>query len=350
MLRRSLAAFALVTSLGLVSGCSLVGGSGSAPSGPGEAKVVLLTHDSFAIGEGLFAEFKAQTGITVEQRPLGDAGALTNQLVLTKTSPLGDVVFGVDSTFASRALDNGLFEPYKSPEAAKGPQRYAVDEAGALTAVDLGDVCLNTDIGYFAQKNLPEPRNLEDLADPRYKDLLVVTDPATSSPGLAFLLHTVATYGEDGWAGYWGRLKANGVKVVNGWDTAYKQEFTVGGKGTRPIVLSYASSPAAEVADGKPKTRALLNTCYRQVEYTGVLRGAKQPEAARKLVDFLLGEKFQGQVADQMYVYPAREGIALPSVWQQVAPQPTTAATVPAAQVAANRERWVEQWRQLVQG
>lgn len=347
-MRRTSAAFALVTSLVLLEGCSL---TGPTPAPPGETKVVLLTHESFAVAEGVFAEFKKQTGITVEQRALGDAGALTNQLVLTKANPLGDVVFGVDSTFASRAIDNGLLEPYQSPEAAKGPQRYAVEGSNALSAVDLGDVCLNVDLGYFAKQGLAEPKSLDDLADAKYKDLLVVSDPATSSPGLAFLLNTVAKFGEDGWAGYWNRLKANGVKVVNGWETAYKQEFSVGGKGKRPIVLSYASSPAAEVGeDGKPKTKALLDTCYRQVEYTGVLKGAKQPDAARKLVDFLLGEKFQAQVAEQMFVYPAREGVALPPVWQQVAPQPQQAATLPAAKVAEGRERWVEQWRKLVQG
>lgn len=350
-MRRTTAAFALVTTLAMLTGCSLIGGSGTTPAPPGETKVVLLTHESFAVSEGLFAEFKKQSGITVEQRALGDAGALTNQLVLTKANPLGDVVFGVDSTFASRAIDNGLLEPYQSPEAAKGPQRYAADSSGALSAVDLGDVCMNVDLAYFAQKGLAEPKSLDELADPKYKDLLVVSDPATSSPGLAFLLNTVAKFGEDGWAGYWNRLKANGVKVVNGWETAYKQEFSVGGKGNRPIVLSYASSPAAEVGpDGKPKTKALLDTCYRQVEYTGVLKGAKQPEAARRLVDFLLGEKFQAQVAEQMYVYPAREGVALPAVWQQVAPQPRQAATLPAAKIAEGRERWVEQWRKLVQG
>ena len=227
-----------------------------------------------------------------------------------------------------------------------------VGDGHKLAAVDVGDVCLNTDTGYFTGKGLPAPTSYADLIDPRYKDLLVVEDPATSSPGLAFLLGTIAKFGPDGWADYWTKLKANGVKVVSGWEEAYNQDFSgSAGKGPRPVVVSYASSPAAEIGpDGTPRTKAVLDTCYRQVEYTGVLTGAKHPDDARKVVDFLLSQQFQAQVADQMYVYPAREGVALPDAWTKAAPLPANSAALPADQVSANRDHWVQQWRTLVQG
>lgn len=338
-LRRSLAA-ALV--LATLAGCSVFGGDDE-PSG---RKVVLITHDSFTPRDALLEEFRKSSGITIDIRRTGDAGALTNQLVLTKSNPLGDLAFGVDNTFASRALKEGVFAEYRSPEADRGSRRYAIDDSNRLTAVDVGDVCLNVDPAALAGKGVPEPTRYEDLTDPKYKDMLVVEDPATSSPGLAFLLSTVAHFGEQGWPDYWTKLKANGVKVVSGWEEAYTQEFSgAAGKGPRPIVVSYGSSPAAA-----PRTKALLFTCFRQVEYAGVLTGARNADDARKVLDFLLSQQFQAEVAEQMYVYPAREDVALPASWQGVVLLPSNPATLPAADIDGNRERWINQWRAIVRG
>ena len=320
---------------------ALTGCSAGTSTGPQTHEVTLVTHDSFAVKPEVLDEFQKSSGITVKQIASGDAGELTNKLVLTKSNPIGDVAFGVDSTFASRALSEGVFAEYASPEASKGAQRYKADDSNRLQAVDVGDVCLNIDP---AKLGGVEPTSYEDLVDPKFKDKLVVENPATSSPGLAFLFGTIAKFGENGWQDYWTKLKANGVKVVSGWEEAYNQEFSAT-KGTRPIVVSYASSPSAEGG----KTKAVLGTCYRQVEYAGVLSGAKNAADAQKVLDFLLGEKFQAQVAEQMYVYPSREGVALPESWAKDAPLPPNPQTLPADKVKDNREAWVEQWRKLVQ-
>lgn len=329
--------FLIATAL-LVVGCS------AGTQTPKTHEVTLVTHDSFAVNQEVLDEFQKSSGITVKQLASGDAGELTNKLVLTKGNPIGDVAFGVDSTFASRALQEGVFAEYKTPEADKGAQRYKADDTNRLHAVDVGDVCVNIDTAALAGD---EPKTYEDLVDPKFKDKLVVENPATSSPGLAFLLGTIAKFGENGWQDYWTKLKANGVKVVSGWEEAYTQEFSgSSGKGPRPIVVSYASSPSAE----EGRTKALLDTCYRQVEYAGVLQGAKNAEDARKVLDFLLSEKFQTQVAEQMYVYPSREGVTLPESWAKAAPLPEKPQTLPADKVRDGREQWVEQWRKLVQG
>ncbi|WP_026422386.1 thiamine ABC transporter substrate-binding protein [Actinokineospora inagensis] len=320
---------------------ALVAGCSSTPTN--SHTVVLVTHDSFSVDQGVLDAFKADTGITIDVRKTGDAGALTTQLVLTKAAPIGDAAFGVDNTFASRALQEGVFAEYQAKDSDKGPQNYAIDKR--LTAVDVGDVCVN------ATQDV-DAKTFEDLADPRFKDQLVVEDPSTSSPGLAFLLATIAHYGNQGWVNYWQRLKANGVKVDSGWEEAYSQDFAgSSGKGPRKLVVSYASSPSAEIGDdGKARTKALLDTCFRQVEYAGVLNGAKNPDDARKVVDFLISEKFQKLVPDAMYVYPTRDGVALPEQWQQAAPKPESPATVPADQIQGNRDRWIEQWRAAVRG
>lgn len=334
----------------LTAGCTVIGGTGDEGQAPQE--VTLVTHDSWVAPPEVLDAFEKQSGIKIIVTKQGDAGALTTKLVLTKASPIGDVAYGVDSTFASRALAEGVFEPYTSPEANRGPQRYAIDPDHRLSAVDLGDVCVNVDINYFAAKGIPAPTSYRDLVDPVYKDLLVVQSPATSSPGLAFLFGTIAKFGEEGWQDYWSKLKTNGARSVSGWTEAYTQDFSgSSGKGQRPAVVSYASSPAAELgADGKPRTKALLDTCYRQVEYAGVLAGAKQPDKARKVIDFLLAQQFQATVATNMYVYPTRQGIDLPPGWAQTAPLPQQPASLTVEQVRAGREKWISQWRTLFEG
>ena len=303
----------------LAAGCSFVGARDD-----GGDTVTLVTHDSFAVDEAVLAAFERRSGLDVEIRRAGDAGALANELVLTEDAPIGDVAFGIDSTFASRTLNQGVFTPYRPRNGGEVPQRYSVDPKHRLTAVDVGNVCVNVDKRWFAEHHVPEPTSLRDLTEPRYRGLFVVPSPVTSSPGLAFLLDTVTTFGEHGWRDYWRDLVANDVRVSAGWQEAYKQDFSgSGGRGDRPIVLSYASSPTAETRpDGSSRTRALLGTCYRQVEYAGVLSGARHPEAARRVVDFLLSRRFQEQVPRSMYVCPAVRGVPVPESWSRVAPPP----------------------------
>lgn len=348
--------------LGLVGGigalalaaCAGTTDAGSDESGSSAASstVTLVTHDSFNVSEDVLAAFEKESGLTVKQVAPGDGGALVNQLVLTKDSPLGDVVFGIDNSFATRAIDEGVLEPYTPAGLADSAAQYAIGD-GALTPVDLGDVCVNVDHAWFADKGLAEPVTLDDLTKPEYKDLLVVTNPATSSPGLSFLLATVGAYGEDGWEGYWAELKDNGVKVVDGWSDAYSVDFSGSeGKGPRPLALSYSTSPAFTVSeDGtSSSTGALLDTCFRQVEYAGVLAGAQNPEGAKKLVDFLVSDAFQADIADNMYMYPANSDVALPEGWAEFAPLSPKPFEVAPADITAHRDEWIKAWTSTVIG
>ncbi|TRW46988.1 thiamine ABC transporter substrate-binding protein [Georgenia yuyongxinii] len=342
-----------------LAGCSLIGGSdGAAAPGKGgaaqpAAELTVVTHDSFSLSEDLLAQFEDDNGLDVTFVAPGDAGALVNQLILTKDSPLGDVVYGIDNSFAARAVDAGVLEPYRTDALPVGAERYAVDDAGALTPVDMGDVCVNVDHQWFSDAGVPEPVTLEDLTEPEYKDLLVVTNPATSSPGLAFLLATVGAFGEDGWQQYWEQLRDNGVKVVEGWSDAYYVDFSGSeGAGPRPLVLSYASSPAAEVPEGggEPRTGALLETCFRQVEYAGVIAGTQNQAAAHKFIDFLLSPEAQGDIPGQMYMYPVDGRTELPEAWAAHAPLAEKPFTVAPEDISAHREDWIATWTETVIG
>ncbi len=328
----------------LTTSCSLVGGEDD--GGDAGKRVVLVTHESFVMSEEQQKQFEDESGYDLVVKASGDAGALTNKLVLTKDDPTGDAVFGIDNTFASRALDEGVLQKTDA-ERASGAREYDVEGAGAdyLVPVDTGSVCVNVDTTWFADHGVPEPQTLDDLTAPAYKDLFVTPGATTSSPGLAFLLTTVAAFGDD-WPSYWEKLLDNGAKITEGWSDAYQVDFTQGGGGgDRPIVLSYDSSPAFTLdGSGGSTTKALLDTCFQQVEYAGVLAGAANPEGATALIDFLETTEVQESLPDSMYVFPVDANAKLPSDWASFAVRPVQPFTVDPAQIAEHRDEWLQQW------
>jgi thiamine transport system substrate-binding protein len=321
--------------------------------------ITLLAHDSFAVSKSVLAAFEARTGITVKIVTGGDAGQVVNKAVLTAGDPEGDVLFGVDNTLLSRAVDAGIFAPYKPAALATvRPDLTALVSGStgyAVVPVDYGDVCVNIDDRWFAAKGIAPPTTLADLAEPAYKGLLVVENPATSSTGLAFMLATVARYGTAGWTGYWAKLVANDVKVDDGWTEAYEGDFSDGGKnGPRPLVVSYASSPPAEIVyatDPKPthpNSSVMTDGCFRQVEFVGVLKGTQHEQAARAFVDFMLSQPFQRDEPLSMFVDPSVVGTPLPDVFTKWAANPTASLSLPPAEITANRDTWLDDWTQAV--
>ena len=323
-------------------------GGGSTPD-----EVVLVTHDSFAISKDVKAAFERESGLTLRILQGGDANEMLNRALLTAGDPQGDAIFGLDDSVLSRALDGDLLEEYHSPELSTLEPDFSAPDPH-VTPVDHGEVCLNVDRTWFASHGIPPPRTLADLVLHRYRNQLVVENPATSSPGLAFLLATIATYG-DRWEAYWRALRANGVLAVDGWEEAYTQQFSgaSGSPGKRPIVVSYASGPAAEVIfASKPPatapTAAVEDGCYRQVEYAGVLRGARNEQGAKELIDFMLSRRFQADVPGSMFVYPVRAGVPLPEAFAKHALVPEDPLSLPAAEIDANRDRWLAAWTDIV--
>ena len=317
--------------------------------------LTVMTHDSFAVSEAVVKAFEEANNAELVFLQSGDAGAALNKAVLTKDAPLADVLFGVDNTFLSRALEEDIFDAYQSPALSEISDAFKLDNSNRALPVDYGDVCINYDKAYFADKNLAVPQSLEDLTKPEYKDLLVVENPATSSTGLAFLLATVVHYG-DSFTDYWQSLKDNGVVVVDGWETAYYTNFSASsGKGPQPMVVSYGSSPAAEVifAEKKPDdapTASILgpDTCFRQIEFVGILKGTQRRALAEKFVDFMLGEQFQEDVPLQMFVYPVNSGAALPEAFTKYAQAPEQTATLAPDVIAEKRDAWIQAWTDVV--
>jgi thiamine transport system substrate-binding protein len=303
--------------------------AGCAPAEQTAPKVTLVAHDSFAISDESIAEFEAASGFDLEIIRAGDAGSLTTRLVLTKDSPIADVVFGIDNTFKGVADENGIIE-------------------GDPVAVAFGDVCFNYDRVWFEERKITPPASWRDLTRPEFNSLTVVSNPLSSSPGLAFLASTVAAFGEPGFEQYWRKLRDNGLRVAAGWEEAYFTEFSgSSGNGDFPIVLSYCSSPAAEVReDGKPQTVAFLEEGFRQTEFIGVLSGTKNPEGAAALIEFLLGESFQNTMPELMYVYPMNPTATIPAEWAEFGPAARSTIGEDLS-ISTHREKWQTKWSEI---
>ncbi len=323
---------------------------------PATVTLTVMTHDSFAASQSVITAFEQANNVKLVFLKSGDAGVALNKAILSKDAPLADVFYGVDNTFLSRALASGIYEPYASPLLAKIPAEFQLDPTDHALPVDYGDICLNYDKAYFSTHDLSLPGSLEDLVNPIYKNLLVVENPATSSPGLGFLLATIKHFGPNGYLNYWTSLRANGVVVVEGWETAYYTNFSgSSGHGAQPLVVSYSSSPAAEVIYAtSPVTTAPTgsifgpDTCFRQVEFVGILKGTKHLALAQKFVDFMLSQQFQEDMPLQMFVYPVNPAASLPPEFIQYAQTAPEPATLDPSVIAANRDQWIADWTAAV--
>ncbi len=333
------------------------GGGAMVASPPAEPEVLILaSHDSFNISEQVLAEFETAHHAEVQYLALGDAGAALNKMLLSKEDPLADVMFGVDNSFLSRALEGDLFVAYASPQLEGIANDLRLDASNRLLPVDFGFVNLNADRAWFEEQGLPLPTSLEELAQPAYRGLLVVQNPATSSPGLSFLLATIGHFGDD-WPDFWTDLRLNDVLVTSGWSEAYFTHFTVGsgGTGDRPLVVSYSTSPPADVLfaeDGREIPASvnlnLKGGTFRQIEFVGIVQGTERLALAQAFVDFMLGSTFQEDIPLNMFVYPALTAAALPDLFVQFADIPSDPVHVDPVDIEQNRELWIEQWTEIM--
>lgn len=346
----------LVTTLALIAAPLAAFAGPAAETTDLRRTVTVMTHDSFAVSEEVLAAFEDRHGIRVRILEAGDTGTALNKAILARGKPLADVIYGIDNTFLSRALDEDILEPYRSALLAAVPAEFRIDPSYRALPVDFGDVCLNYHVASFGGDGPPPPADPDALIDPVYRGLTVVQNPATSSPGLAFLMATVARYGDPGYLDYWRSLVANDVLVVNDWETAYYQEFTgSAGRGPRPIVVSYGSSPPfemlyAESPPAEPPTAAVTGpfSCFRQIEFVGILAGAENRDLAELWVDFMLSLPFQEDLPLNMFVFPVNRDAVLQKEFVDFLAVPDEPALLDPARIAANRERWIREWTEVV--
>ena len=332
---------ALVASILIILASACSSSSSTTPSDSTTARndttpteITLLAYDAFTPKDGIFDAFTAATGATVKVVTGGDSGVLISKAILTAGTPEGDVLWGLDNTLLSRAQKADVLTSYEP--------------------VDYGDICVNYDKQWFVSHKIAPPTSLEDLILPAYKGLLVTQDPVASSPGLGFLLGTIAHFGTDDWQDYWTSLKTNGVHVSPDWTTAYTIDFSgSSGKGKYPLVVSYGSSPPAEVLYAEkpidtPPTAVVESTCFRQTEYVGALRGTRNPNLAALLISYLLDVPFQESMPLSLFVFPVNEKATLPELFTKFAVAPKTPLTLDPADIEINRDTWLNTWRDII--
>ena len=324
------------------------------PSGP--QSLTVMTHNSFAVSDNVIQAFEQANNLKVTFVKGGDAGEMLNKAILSKDAPLADVLYGVDNTLLSEALTADIYQPYASPALKNIPAEFQLNSSDRALPVDHGYVCVVYDKAYFSAHNLSAPQSLEDLTKPEYKGLLVMENPATSSPGLDFLFATIKHFGDSNYLDYWKQLRANGLVVVDGWETAYYTNFSgSSGQGAQALVISYATDPAYDVMSASTPipdapVAAVVgpDTCFHQIEFVGILKGTKQLALAQKFVDFMLSASFQADVPGQMAVYPVALNIPLPDAFTKFAPIPSQPAILSADDISKNRDAWVQAWTNTV--
>jgi thiamine transport system substrate-binding protein len=340
-MHRRTAYFSIISVLG--AACAL-----SAQASAQELRV--LTHSSFDLPKPLLARFETDNKLKLSIIKAGDAGEMLNKLILTRAQPIADVVYGIDNSLSAKAQAAGVLDAMQSPAPAGAA---VVKMSPGITPVDYGYVTLNYDKASFAKSGLALPKTLEELTQPQYRDMLVVQNPATSSPGQAFMLATIAGMGEAQAFDWWARMRANGLKVVKGWSEAYYTEFSRNG-GKRPLVVSYASSPAAEVFYSKEKitepptgSLSLKGGVFQQVEGVALVKGGAQREAAARFVEFMRSPAVQEALQTTMWMYPAEKSVARAEVMRH-APEPATHDAMPAETIAAKSGEWISRWTKVV--
>ena len=321
-----------------------------------DSELVIMTHDSFDISEAVIDEFEVANDATVVIQKAGDAGEALVRAILEKGNPSADLLYGVDNTYLGRALEQEIFDEYRPDLLDQVPDEFVFDSTGHVTPIDYGYVNLNYDVAFLTENGLTPPTTLEELTGPDWDKSLVVQNPATSSPGLAFLISTVVYFGEDDdydYLDFWADLKANGVLVKDGWSDSYYTDFTKYG-GDRPLVVSYATSPAAEFLFSEepievPPTGNILidNATFTQIEGIGILKGTNSKNLAKKFIDFALGVRFQEDFPDKMFVYPVNKNAATPDFFR-FAEVPLQPVGISAEEIGEKREQWIQSWTDVV--
>lgn len=312
------------------------------------SEIRLITYNSFNLPKKLIQQFEKNNNTTIKIIKAGDNNTLINRLILTKDHPIADVVYGINNNNIYKIIDNNLIQnnqPILNNDIFINLKNISV--------INYGFIALNYDKEWFTTHKLPLPKNLYDLALPQYKDLLVVENPNTSAVGMAFLLANIAGIGEKNTFNWWLKMRQNGIKITKDWSEAYYKEFTLNG-GHYPIMVGYTSSPAAEIFYSKNKLVTpninnlfLQGAVYEQVEGAAILNQTKQPQLAKKLIQFLQSVDVQNSLVTTMWVYPANKKVLLPKIMQY--------ATLPKMHWAPNPQRiqkyqqnWLERWNQIV--
>jgi len=323
--------------------------------GVGTEKLVVYTYSSFASwGAAPFIEeaFEKKHDVDVQFVATGDARMMLTKLLTEREAgrPGADVFVGVGSVDLSMARGEDLFVPLTGediPNLASVREDLLIDPTNSLIPYEHSYVTLVYDSQVLAVEDVP--LTFEQLLDPKYKKMLILEDPRTSSVGLAFLLWTIHQYGDPGYLDYWRKLLPNVLTITQGWSAAYDLFLAR----EAPIVVSFSTDTAYSVIEegsARYKVMLLNSQGYRSIYLMGIVKGTKQQGLCKELLDFVLSPEVQERISTTEWMFPANRKTLLPVLFYQNAVFPPDPVMVPSERIGENLDRWLLEWAGIIVG
>jgi len=322
----------------------------------------ILTYDASGLSDELLSDFTATTGYEINLIKTGDVGSILNIMAQTKDAPQADLMLGLDNTFLAQAIQMGLLQSHMSNHGELLDSVKISYSGGLATPFDHGYVCLNYDSAVVDGVNMSVPTSLWNLTEEEWKGKVAIPSPLSSSPGRAFLTATVDYFANDvdngtDYTDWWYEMEGNDLIITSGWSEAYETHYsggygpwTDGHIGDANIVVSYCHSPGVEAFFGGNYTNSvalnLPRASFHQVEYTGIIAGAGDAQAAAAFIDYLLSEEVNANMPTQNSMYSVLKGQDLPETdgYRHHALIPEQPAEVTPTEIAEGLEDWLVEW------
>ncbi len=327
-----------------------VGLTGCRQKESAEETLTIYSYDSFVsygLPDATNKLFEEKYNCKIEYRTFGGVGATLNRLILEKNNPQADLFVGLNMNNLARALEEEIFISYRPENYEVIPEEYRIDKNWRVTPFD-GPNSLA--IIYDSEVIKNPPRSFEDLLKPEYKGKLILEDPRSSSPGMGFLLWTIAVYGEDHYLDYWEKLEPTIFHIYPDWTSAFDTAFVQNKEA--PMVLSYDVDPAYfYYEDEVTRYKAVIpeEGGWLQLEFVGIVNDSKHQELAQQYMEFMLSREFQENLPLYQWAFPIDTSIQLPECYDY-AVNADKYITLPLEDIANKSQIWLEQWIEMIIG
>jgi len=313
--------------------------AGAAPTAADTLNAYSIWPENWA--RPMLQEFEKATGIKVNFVRFSSGEALA-RLIAEKNTPRVDVLFGGPVETFAAGVKEGLFEPYKPPAFAALPARFKAAD-GSWVAIADDPLVFMTNARFLKDNNLKPPASWEDLLNPAYKNMLQMADARTSGTAVTRLFSILEVNGRDETRAFeYMKKKRRNVQLYT----------KSGGGGTLPVGLGQAGGGIffiVDALDTKAKGYDVVISFPKEgigtsAEAIALIKGAKNPELGKKLIDWASSPAMQKLYAPHKINFvPAHPEVAVEPGLAEVL-KGAKIFPIDDAYAGANRKRIVERW------
>ena len=306
-----------------------------------ENQIVIYTYDSllndpyFDI-EGNFSTFSGIPANEIQITRFSDANELVVRLEAEKSNPIADVVIGIDNTLIHLIEDKAsVLEPYTPTSISQIDENLIqnLDPENYLIPYDYGIISLYYQNHIINSSTNPELENLtlDGLLASNLLPMLIVENPKYSSPGLGFLLWTIAVYGdpeinfdgllESNWRNWWNASRDK-ITITKSWGDAFNIFFTP--EEEKPIMVSYGTSPAYSYCQWADNSTSAVVTheknqqnAWLQIEGIGLVKDAPHKDKGKQFINWFLSSSLQSEIPEHQWMYPANREVILSPCFEE---------------------------------